>query len=74
MRILTAVSALALLGLVAAAGDARAVVIVVGGGALILVPLSPALIQICILSITCGAKRTGTIRSKVYVAGTVLVS
>jgi len=33
MRILTAVSALALLGLVAAAGDARAVVIVVGGGA-----------------------------------------
>ena len=33
MRILTAVSALALLGLVAAAGEARAVVIVVGGGA-----------------------------------------
>src|SRR2546423_600586 len=33
MRVLTAVSALALLGLVAAAGEARAVVIVVGGGA-----------------------------------------
>src|SRR6266699_72640 len=33
MRILTAVSALAVLGLVAAAGEARAVVIVIGGGA-----------------------------------------
>src|SRR5258708_33704598 len=33
MRIVTAVSALAVLGLVAAAGEARAVVIVVGGGA-----------------------------------------